>query len=66
MAKEVATRLYRVRDDLANVTTLVEAANPAQALRIVTARQFRIDVPTSKEVASMVTAGAKVMEAAAS
>ncbi len=61
------TRIYRVLEtlvsDMPPKARLVEASSPAQALRHVVAPRFKVDVPTTKDVAELMSGGAKVEQA---
>jgi hypothetical protein len=52
--------LYIVTDSSNSATRLVEAANPAQALRHVTAKQFAVASASAAAVAKLMSAGIKL------
>lgn len=53
------TRIYVVRNS-AGAARLVQAPNPAQALRHVTKQEFTVRAATAIEVANLMSAGAKL------
>lgn len=57
--------LYVVTDTVNSATRLIEAPNPAQALRHVTHQQFACKVATAALVAKLMGAGIKVENVAA-
>ena len=58
-------RIYAITNKLDNSSKLVQAANPAQALRWVAKDTFEVKSATANVVASMMAAGAKLEQAAA-
>lgn len=57
------TRLYEVNDTKAATTRLIEATNPAQAMRHIAASRFTVEVPNTLRVAELMQAGVKVEKA---
>ena len=55
------TRIYRVADG--DDVRLIEAANPAQALRFCAAARYQIEVARPKDVAYLMSKGVKVERA---
>ena len=54
------TRIYLVRNKATGSLTLVDSSHPSTALRHVAASAFDVQVASAKEVADLMTAGAKV------
>jgi hypothetical protein len=54
------TRIYLVRNKTTGALALVESAHPSTALRHVASTAFDVQVASAKEVADLMTAGAKV------
>lgn len=59
------TRIYRVTDRSTQVPRLVEASNPAAAIRHVAKLRYAVDVPSAKEVAALMSSGYRVEVAGA-
>lgn len=57
--------IYVVTDTVNTATRLIEAPNPAQALRHVTSQQFAVKAATAALVAKLMGAGIKVESLAA-
>jgi len=53
-------RIYIVNDKTNDTTRLVEAPNPAQALRHVTLKQFDVSAASAIEVAKLMSTGVKL------
>lgn len=59
------SRIYLVKDNVNNEQILVRAGNPAQALRVVSAKAFTVKLATTDEALTAQAAGAKIVEAEA-
>lgn len=55
------TRIYKVINEADQSTKMIEASSAAQAVRHAVAKIYRADVATTKEVASFMTSGNKIM-----
>lgn len=59
----MSTRIYAVKTKGENKQRLVEATSSAQAIKHVAAEQFSVEVATTKVVAELMAAGAKLEKA---
>lgn len=58
-----STRIYSVTDNATKKARLVDAGNPAQAVRHVAVKAYSVSVATPKEVAALVANGVAVERA---